>query len=357
MLPNSQSRPLQSAGFTLVEIMVGMVVGLLGIIVVMQVYSLFEGQRRTTSGSDDAMTSGAIALYGLQRDIRQAGYGISDVNLVGCSVTLPSGGTVALSPVTVNPATSVIPAGDANTDRLLIAYGNSNGSVEGDGITSQPGTAIYAVQTPTSFANSDYIVAKPQVRPTPCTLALDRVSSITSPNVTAASGVAGMTNGSLFNLGQAPRVMAYAIRNGNLTVCDYMSNNCGNSALTGNPAVWVPIADNIVSMRADYGHDNSASMDAIVDTYDQTTPSTACNWARTSAIRIALVARSAQSEGGTVTAAAPDWLGTANATPIAIDLSATAVPSGLTWQNYRYKVFQTTIPLRNITALGVPTGC
>lgn len=357
MLPSSHSKPYRSAGFTLVEIMVGMVVALLGIIVVMQVYSLFEGQRRTTSGSDDAMTSGAIALYGLQRDIRQAGYGFSDVNLVGCSITLPSGGNIALAPVTINPATSVVPAGDANTDTLLIAYGNSNGSVEGDGITSQPGTSIYAVQTPTSFSANDYIVAKPQVRPNPCNLALDRVANVASPNVTAASGVAGMTSGSLFNLGQTPRVMAYAIRSGNLTVCDYMTGDCGDAAQTGNSAIWVPIADNIVSLRADYGHDSSGTMDAIVDTYDQTTPATACNWARTSAVRVALVARSAQSGGGTVTAAAPTWLGTANATPIAIDLSATTVPTGLTWQNYRYKIFQTTVPLRNITALGVPTGC
>jgi prepilin-type N-terminal cleavage/methylation domain-containing protein len=39
-----------ASGFSLVEVMVAMVIALLGILVMTQVFSLFEGQRRTTSG-------------------------------------------------------------------------------------------------------------------------------------------------------------------------------------------------------------------------------------------------------------------------------------------------------------------
>ncbi len=89
-------------------------------------------------------------------------------------------------------------------------------------------------------------------------------------------------------------------------------------------------------------------MDAIVDTYNQTTPTTECGWARMRAVQVVLVARSAQLEKDNVTAAAPAWAGSAPA----IDLSADA-----DWQRYRYKTFETVVPLRNIAWLGVQKNC
>ena len=49
-------------GFSLVEIMVALVIGMLGIIVMMQVFAMFEAQKRTTTGGDDAISSGSIAF-------------------------------------------------------------------------------------------------------------------------------------------------------------------------------------------------------------------------------------------------------------------------------------------------------
>ena len=42
------------AGFSLVEIMVGLVIGLLATLVILQVFSVYEGQKRTTTGTADA---------------------------------------------------------------------------------------------------------------------------------------------------------------------------------------------------------------------------------------------------------------------------------------------------------------
>jgi len=121
-------------------------------------------------------------------------------------------------------------------------------------------------------------------------------------------------------------------------------------------------------------------MDGVVDIYSQTSPANtgaskdACGWLRTPTIRLALVARNTQFEKTAVTAAAPLWDGstaannnpvwagsTAGASANPIDLSlypnGTANPN---WRNYRYKVFQTTLPIRNITSsvsLGVASGC
>ena len=93
------------------------------------------------------------------------------------------------------------------------------------------------------------------------------------------------------------------MRNGNLVVCDYMAADCGDAtaASLANPATWRLVAENIASLRAQYGRDTTGAMDGTVDTYDQTSPTTACLWARTPAIRLALVARSAQFEKENVT--------------------------------------------------------
>lgn len=343
-------------GFSLVELMVTLVIGMIAAVVVMQVFALSEGSKRTTTGGDDAQTNGAIALMTLQRDIRQAGYGLGNFAIIGCNVALPAPATwtlAAMAPVTINHAN--IPGGDANTDTLLVVYGNSAGSSEGDRVISQPppAPAVYTVTTPASFAVGDRIIASPLSRPVPCNLTMEAAVTVTSPpnppHVTVATGVAGMANGTLFNAGAAPRMLAYAVRNGALTVCDYTVNNCGLAANVGNAAIWVPIGDNIVSLRADYGQDASVPMDNVVDGYDRTTPTTQCGWARVSAVRVALVARSAQAEKAAVPALPASWAGAASAP---IDLTANA-----DWDRYRYRTFETTVPLRNMAWQDVPPTC
>ncbi len=351
-------------GFTLVEVMVGMVIGMIGMIVMMQVFLVSDASKRISSGGGDAQTNGTGALYALQRDLRQSGNGISqngnDISvqsLMGCSLALPSGATLALlAPVQVNAAQ--IPAGDAATDTLLIAYGSGAGSPDGDVIVSQPSTPTYVVTVPLSFKVSEWVVALPSSM-APCALTLEQVQvrSIGS-EVTVTAGVTNATGGILFNLGPAPRVLAYAVRGGKLTVCDFMVADCSNSSLISDPTVWVVLASNIVSMRVQYGRDTTAAMDVMVDTFDQVTPGSPadksglpvrCAVARVLAVRLVLVARSGTFEKTEVTSIAPVWAGSAT-TPV--DLSA--LPA---WKNYRYKSFQNLVPLRNRLTAGVPKGC
>lgn len=365
----------RQSGFSMIEIMVGMVIAMLGILVMTQIFSATESQKRTTTGGDDAQNAGAIALFNLQRDLRHSGWGTSNFRMIGCDLQLRAGVTLAnTAPVTINHAS--IPAGDANTDTLLVVSGSTNGSPEGDGITSQPAAATYAVQTPSSFTANDLVVAVPQNRPTPCSgggrLILDRVVNTASPNVAVATGVSSMSNGTLFNLGRTLKVVVYAIRKGNLTQCDFMVNNCADASKatpTLDSTVWITVADSVVSLRAQYGRDTSTPMDSFVDAngWDQVTPSatssSACGWSRTAAIRLALATRSGQFEKNAVTVASPTWEGTAAVTGGSTDPTAAApivlssTAPGSEWQNYRYKVFQTVVPLRNISWQGAQSGC
>ncbi len=344
------NRRHRGTGLSLIEVMVGLVIGMISVLAVMRVFSLSEGYRRTTSGASDAQSSGTMGLYQVQRDLRQAGQGMNSMLVLGCNVTLRAGVTInALAPFIINHAG--IPAGDAGSDTLLIAYSGSWGSPEGTNVVQQPATNQYTVTTPTSFAVNNWVMPSLQTRPTPCNLAMERVVAVTSspPVVRVTTGLAGMSGGTLYNLGATPVVVGYAVRNGNLTACDYMTNNCSTAAGAADPLIWVPIASNVVALRAQYGVDNSAPMDAQVDVYNQTTPTTACGWRRISAARLALVARAIQYEKASVTTTAPTWAGTATH---AISLSGNA-----DWQHYRYRVFETTVPARNMNWLGVQAGC
>ena len=343
MRPPFRAMRKQASGFSLVELMVGMVIGMFGIIVMLQVFALAEERKRTTTGGSDAMTEGVMALYALQRDIRQAGYGVSALDILGCPVTV-SGVTIALAPVTINPAAAIIPAGDANTDTLLVIYGNSEG---------QPQGTAYAANTVNPTPANRYVVID-----SPCTAA--PISSGATSR--AVSGV-------FYDLGPSPRVLAYAVRSGNLTMCDYLAQNCSVAAN------YAPVANNIVSLRAQYGHDNVTTPnplpagstpgvpDAVtgnipayrVDTYDQTQDlpagaSVACKWARTGAIRLGLAARSALFEKDAVTTKNLVWDG-----GTLIDVESVGSDEAL--KNYRYKLFQTVVPLRNVTWMGVQEGC
>lgn len=388
-----------NSGFSLVELMVALVIGMLGIIVMMQVLAMSEGQKRTTTGGDAAISSGSVSLYGLQRDLQQAGWGSSAINVIGCNVTgLTTGGAaIPLLPVVINHAS--VPAGDTNTDTLLIVSGNGNDAVEGDQVLSGAGTS-YAVRTPSAFAVNDWVVVGRQTRVAgACTLNATRITAVTSSDVTVAAATANFTiapNDRLFQLGANPAIRVYAIRNGNLTVCDWRANDCTNAAAaapaTLDSSVWVPVANNVVSLRAQYGRDTATGpMDGILDVWDRTIPTVltpistaagknieACAFARIPGVRVALVARSSQPEKtldwpnttSHITAQARAWTDVLwmGSDDVAYGISnAQATAAGIrlpdpdaTWPtrwDFRYKVFQTVVPLRNITSQGVLDEC
>src|SRR6266702_2458763 len=168
----------------------------------------------------------------------------------------------------------------------------------------------------------------------------------------------------------------YAIANGSLTVTSQFQIDNGQPAVTS-------VADNIVHMRALYGLDDgindavtvtynfgaAVKGDGIVDRYvDAATfnallaaapPPAPTPWANLIAVRIAVVSRSALPEKPSsgklsdpcdATVSEPQWTGTPWEATLnyktRLDVSAiVAAPDD--WKCYRYRMFETTIPLRN----------
>jgi type IV pilus assembly protein PilW len=356
-------------GFSLMEVLVGMLIAMVGVVIMMEVLLTSEQRTRTTGTGNDALSSGAIILHMMKKDLVQAGYGLNSQNIIGCNVVVPTGAAVPLAPVVINPPTALVPAGDANTDRLLVFYGNDPGQPEGNEVFGvDAGAKTYSMQAPTSFNDLDWVVAVPATCAGNLTLARVPVTGISALDIKVS--VVEPTARFVYNMGSNPRVIAYAVRNGSLTSCNFMVNDCRNLG-----PHWVSVASDIVSLKAQYGRDTApaGSMDGFVDQWTTATPTTTCEWVRSSAIRLAIVSRSTQFESridpGTgqrvaavVTANAPIWSGTtvsaSNPTAAPIDLSKK--PDGSSnpdWQAYRYRMLETVAPTRNIVWMGATTGC
>jgi type IV pilus assembly protein PilW len=150
----------------------------------------------------------------------------------------------------------------------------------------------------------------------------------------------------ILNLGD-PVLRTYQIGGGKLQVVETLL-----SAANTTP---VNLVDSIVDLRALYGKDTNN--DNVVDTYNMTTPTTSAQWLQVQAVKIGILARIGTHEKPTAgancdaTTATPTWSGSAVAGPVTVAnpfraINVTTVTS--LDRCYRYRVFETTVPLRNI---------
>ncbi len=109
----STSSVVLQRGVTLIELMVGIVIGLLAVLVISQTMVFSEAQKRTTTNGADAQVNGTLSLYTLERDLKEAGYGLTGVNSsLGCEIRSSYKGTASnftLAPVVITAGASNAP--------------------------------------------------------------------------------------------------------------------------------------------------------------------------------------------------------------------------------------------------------
>ncbi|HEX4984928.1 MAG TPA: PilW family protein [Burkholderiales bacterium] len=349
-------------GFSLVEVMVAMAIALIGTVIIFQVFSVSESIKRTSTSGGDAQQFGALGLYTMERELRMAGLGINNQNLIGCTLrSYDNLGTPQVVPTySLVPVQIVAGATAKDPDQITITYGNSPLLSSSINVTQNMTDASSIVRVSNRFGiatNNMLVLAETgkdctmiQVTDLPATTGnTDQVihdASVGQYNNPDVSWPAYTTNAMVFNMGGLPSRKTYGISNSELTV-----------SATYSTAGAVAVADNIVMLKAQYGHDDGVDNgtvsnasysigDGQVDNYTNVMPSapTAFDWLRVLSVRMALVARSALPEkpkvqGGPcdATTSAPTWSGGS------FDLSSDA-----NWQCYRYRVFETTVPLRNM---------
>ncbi|MEJ8835737.1 PilW family protein [Ramlibacter sp. AN1133] len=359
------ARPGQQ-GFTLVELMIGVLIGLLATLAVTHVLVNSEGQKRSTSSGSDAQVNGALALNTLQRQLQSAGYGFGAVPpVVGCTLTARfAGAAVAGFPASLAPVTITDGASGAPDAIRILASGKTSFSIPLRIVApgyAPPGTAVPVGSVRTIVKGDLVVVAQTVSAPpgVPCEMfrVSDNPGSV--PQV-ARTDDGGWNNagsptasygegGGLINLG-VPIDSTYSVLNNALVVRSL--SIAGDALGTPSYPAATELYPNIVQLQAFYGKDTNA--DGSVDTWDNVTPTTNALWQQVMAVRLALVARSPQYEKEEVTPANVSWdvgsaatvagsatCGTSRCVTIKLD----TLPD---WKHYRYKVFETVVPLRNL---------
>jgi type IV pilus assembly protein PilW len=351
--------PLQmqrQLGFGLVELLVAAAIGMVGMVVVMQVFALQEGQRRTTSAGSDAQVNGAIAIFSVERDLRVAGYGVpsggcTSINAYDSSQS-PSDLSFSSIPVKITQNTPT-----SGTDRIeIMASGSDFGAIPATIQTDMPNSSsILRVDSGFGLKSGQLILLSTAGQP--CTLL--QLSQDAQP-----TGTANVTaTGTMWNLQHNPAApynppgghniappggystgsqvysfdnfssKAYYIQNNALYVQDLRQATGSN-----NP---VQIVDGVIAMRAVYGRDTN--QDGVVDAWDNTSPS---NTNEVIAVRLGIVVRSGAYEKDIVTNAASLTLW--NGGPSVALRDDTEPDVNNRDRHYRYKIYQTTVPLRNV---------
>jgi type IV pilus assembly protein PilW len=350
-----------SRGVTLIELLVGLVIGLVSTVVIAQVLIASEERRRTIASGSDAQVSGALALFAMQREMQAAGYGLTTLlGGLGCEVRARRDNvnyTFRLVPAQITDGANGAP------DRVLVmSSGKTSFSLPARiRVTHPQQSAVFFVNSTIGIDEGDVMVAVPG--------AIDANNWCSVFNVTNLGGndqivhnqgndgpwnqAGGQTifptagypaNGSyVVNLGQFQTREFGVNANGALEVASFSTA----SATTSNEELFA----DIVNLQAFYGKDTNA--DGQVDAYDNVTPTTAAGWAQVLSLRLAVVARSPKMERENVTATQPLWdVGNA----VSVAGSATCGSSKCVtlkvdqladWQRYRYKVYDSIVPLRN----------
>jgi type IV pilus assembly protein PilW len=331
-------RANKQAGFSLIEIMVGLVVSLLVSLVIMQVFSVYEGQKRSSSGSADAQTNGSIALYNLQRDVQLAGFALpifsSSNSPLQCTAFTPSG--TDISPVSITDGGTAAGA----SDTLTVRYGTADAGGSPATISSvNSGNELLVLNNAACKVGDAVIISQGSN----CLFMQNGVNSLSETTGIKLNKPTDATinqEASLTCLG-AWKDVSYSINNAYQLV---RSENATDS----------PNVDEIVNLQAQYGISANINSNIVTSWVNATgttwaTPSNA-NRNRIKAIRVAVVARNGLLEKETVSypcsTAHPGlcaWTGTSESPAPTIDLSNLS-----DWQHYRYRVFSSIIPLRNI---------
>lgn len=340
-----------SSGLGLIDFLVGLAIGMVATVVILNAMVMFDVHRRSTIGSTDAQINISFAGGWLARELRIAGHGLSPSTALGCVTHRAAVGTPDAS-FTLVPASiaqgqsgapdtlTILAAGEQALPpaRLIAPYtmgGNqltldsTMGVVNGNQLLLYaPGQADCALLSVASVSIGAYAVQP------------------TGVNNLLIGHVFG-TDSSVLNLGRL-RYRRYSIDSKQRLQLDSFDHLLGR---------WITSkqADGVVNLQLQYGFDNRSGTqastqvtfwsDVLIDADADGRVGDSGDWQRLLAIRFAIVVRSVQRREEACDAPAPTWLaGDATGTLVATTISLAHIAD---WKCWRYRVFQTEVPLRN----------
>ena len=118
-------RPRQR-GFSIVEVMVGVVIALIAVLVIYQVFATSEQLKRNTTGAAEAQQTGLISTFMLSIEIGNAGNAIATAasELATCPNTADMATTMRPIPIAITAG-----ATDDTPDTFVVNYSATNSRV------------------------------------------------------------------------------------------------------------------------------------------------------------------------------------------------------------------------------------
>jgi type IV pilus assembly protein PilW len=347
-------RRADQRGFSLIEIMVGVVIGMIAVLVIYQVFAAAEGIKRNTTSAGDAQQNGLLASFMLGVELANASNGVAMAwqKLQSCPTTANAATTLRPIPILITDG-----GGPTIPDKFVVNYSVSNLAIALAPFKAASGSnAPYIVHAPIGFRVGDIVVAISGGSPGTGTCATSSVTAVSAPTPGPPDESAGQVTIShtnapfaftddafLLNMGPASNAqrVLYDVVNGVLRSTSLWDPN-GAAAAAPVPN---PLASNIVNMKLLYGIDSDG--DGILDTWVAPTglwsdasvlAADAPTLRRIKAVRLGIIVRGEQWDRD-----APDV--TAHLFDDAIPFSQAFLRSG--GGNYRYRWYETIIPMRN----------
>jgi type IV pilus assembly protein PilW len=386
-------------GMTLVELLVAMVIGLGVTLAITSLLVAGENHKRTTTSTNDAEQTGAYSFYAIDKVLRGAGSAIvestypTDHGVLGCKLNaaailprtsafpVPFAGFLGGTASNLRAAPLVIGSGQsaAGSDVLMVMNGSGAAGGVSRQVTGTGTAATLILDNVVGFVAHDIVlVSQPG---TPDCLLEEVTTPITTPTLplastlpyystgginggaTTISTLAASTSSYVTPLGNADanniQFSIYGV-GANRTLYSYDILQNLNLVQGSGPIDAVQaVADGVDSMYAIYGLDTNG--DGIQDTwvspaaapYDaatvMTTPATQLQIV---SVRIALVVRGEYYDKNQVSPTTLTYFsGLTNSAGTTLPALKQTVALSANDQHYRYRVFEFTVPLRNMIVL------
>lgn len=376
---------LPQRGISLIETMVGLTLGMLVTVVILQVWGGFEDQKSRTVSGSSAQESGLLAITQIEQDVRNAGSGFTDSAAFDCSTIYSyyenAGSYVSPAPAYSGGTLAPVKIADGGTGSDTIAAMRGTeflGSIPATITATMPSSSSELNLSRTygfcdglnspdaSCTQADIVLV---VQGGNCTVM--EITHVQNAALKLQHNPGGTTtynppvNFQNTNAWPAYTSGAKVMKVGQMQLHEFTVNASNQLILRDlsvpNATTTSILASDVVKLKAQYGIADAGTQNvndwvsatggwATLDTTESK---------RIKAIRVVIVARSSKMESSDVTGVCTNTSGVVNNGPCAwpdtaadpapqIDLSADP-----NWRRYRYRVYQTIIPIRNVIWAGV----
>jgi type IV pilus assembly protein PilW len=357
-------------GFTLVELMVALAIGMIISLGAASALIAFGASRGRSLGDDAVLENSSVFLFSLAQEVKNSGLSPLDPNntVVCTQYNFSSTDGTLLDGAAIYPV-QIIDGGPTGSDEIAVAF---TGSILGKSgtrlIADMPSAASdLQVASSTGFNFGDVITVGTSDGGSPCTVMQISAIAPAGPNATLShapgSGLPYNPADPSTQFSTAPAYPAGSLvfGSGGLSYVTYQVGANGLQVVDNltRPAQVGPVADGVVFIKAQYGVSTGIGeplqwVSAGSAPWNSLTPALA---AQIRAIHVGLIVRNSQLiqpsvHGGqcdATTGTAPGSPGNPYLWPNGptVDLAA-ALGANPNWACYKYRGFDRVIPLKNV---------